>query len=83
MFEDKVTISNPGPRMLEVTIEPWGGSHSVRPGQTLLVVGSAPEAGRLMVEDSLGVKSVWGWSGSTVRVLLDGRQIEHYTPAVP
>jgi len=81
--EDRVQVTNEGPSPLEVAIEPWGGSHWIKPGESLVVVGRGPSAGRLKVLDVDNVRTVWGWSGSTVWVYQDERLLEHYTPQVP
>jgi hypothetical protein len=83
MHEHTVRVANDGHVAEEVTIEPWGGSHWIQPGEALEVVGTGPEKGRLRLDDSQGIRSVWAWSGATVRVLQDGKLLEDYTPPAP
>ena len=61
-------LQNASKKKVQVHVEPWGDEYPLQPGEKLRVVGSGPAGGELEVSWTEDRVTVYGWSGSTVKV---------------
>lgn len=57
---------------LQFFLEPWGEQYRLVPGAQIVVIATADAEGELEVQLNSAQITVFGWVGSTVRVVQDG-----------
>lgn len=72
----KMPLRNRSPNALQVRLEPWGQTLLLPSGTTWELVARGPggESLELLREEDL--VTVYGWSGATLRVLHEGRDVD-------
>ena len=70
----RITVTNENDQAITLYLEPWAEEHVIEPDASLELVGSGPP-GEFAVAACQGGMTVYGWSGSTVRVLRNGVDI--------
>jgi hypothetical protein len=83
MHQDTQTITNPGPDVLPVCIEPWGMVHLLAPGASFRMVAASAQPGQLEVVESEGSVTVYSWAGSTLQLYQDDELVEDFSTVVP
>jgi hypothetical protein len=77
-IESRVRVVNSRTESSKLWIEPWGDEFDLMPGEVmdLLFQGPLPTDPEVSIDDA-GI-TVWGWTGSTVRVVKDGKEVRDY-----
>jgi hypothetical protein len=71
--ETRLRIHNQQRPPLRLTIEPWGDVHQVNSGEAVDIVASGPEGGILETVSTEDGLTVYGWPGSVVHLLREGK----------
>jgi hypothetical protein len=66
-------VTNPNGFAMEVHIEPWGWPLTVAPEAQIEVQMTGPADGKMEFEWTAQGLIIWGWKGSTFRVLQDSQ----------
>ena len=74
MRSERFRIQNPGEGPLDIILEPWGRQLTLSPLAEGEVVATGPDGGCLEIVERLGRVTIYGWPGSTVTVMLDGKE---------
>src|SRR5690349_9345047 len=69
-------IVNSSDASVDLVLEPWGEVHQMSPGAEFDIQVDGPEGHRLEVAYNTGSITVWGWPGSTMRLLQNGIELE-------
>ena len=68
-------------------LEPWGDVYEMAPGDQYLVIFTGPMPAEPEVDLTDDAITVYGWTGSMVRVVKDGEEVVNYeglkVPAIP
>src|SRR5438309_8171451 len=56
-------------------IEPWGDAHPMPPGAVFVAIARGPRGGAPSVEIGEDCMTLYGWSGSVVRVFYQGDEL--------
>ena len=78
----RVTVINSKQQNLTFFLEPWGDEYEMRPEDRFVLLFYGPNPGDPEVVVSEDGVTVWGWTGSTVRVIKNDTEIVHYAGAV-
>ena len=70
-----VTFKNDRTTPLTFVLEPWGEEYTMPPQSEVRVEFSGPEAHWPLIEWGEDIITVYGWSGSTARVFMDGQEL--------
>ncbi len=73
MPQQALTLTAPADGALDLWFEPWAEGLAVPAGSVVELHANSRVAGRLQVEEVGGRTVVFGWGGSTLRVILDGK----------
>jgi len=65
-------VTNSRSDEVQFRLEPWGELYAMAPGSAFQVIFTAPTPGLMEVEVGDDHVTVYGWVGSTVRLLHDG-----------
>jgi hypothetical protein len=78
LMKSRVTVANTRAESSKLWLEPWGAEYDLAAGEhvELLFLGPAPSDPEVSIDDT-GI-TVWGWTGSTVRVVKDGKTISSH-----
>ena len=74
MYRDIRTITNGGTEPLVVWLEPWVEEVQIAPGMSAVFIGESGLPGELEVLES-SRPCVFGWSGSSMRVEVNGEVV--------
>ena len=66
-------VRNPGGSLLAVILEPWADRFELKPKETVDIVFVGPENGQTEILPYPDELAIYGWDGSEVVVLKDGR----------
>lgn len=83
MYNHIVRLTAPSDRMLHLWIEPWAQGLAFPANTTVELHGTSPLPGELELDESEECTAVYGWAGSTLRLLVDGEVVESFNQAVP
>ena len=68
-------LNNNSADRLAVCVEPWCEHYSLLPAATLDVIAKGPEDALLEVDWEPARLTIYGWPGSVVAVLKDGKEL--------
>lgn len=68
MFESQEILRNDTSEPVTVWIEPWGWELAIPPNSSFKVVAVSPIEGQLEVVTDDATVTVYGWSGSTMKI---------------
>jgi hypothetical protein len=71
----RLKLVNPRGLVFELLLEPWGETFPMPAGATFDIVAEGPADGELEITVEEACITVWGWTGSTVRLFHDGREL--------
>src|SRR5690348_2251714 len=83
MHERTITLHAPADRVLHLWFEPWAHGLAFPAGSVVELVATSQESGELELDATPERTAVYGWPGSTLRVLVDGQVVEHFSTPVP
>ncbi len=72
---DRFRIHNGQPGPINLLVEPWGDVHQMDSGDALEIVAIGPADGSLDCEITGNGFTIFGWAGSVVKILRDGKEI--------
>ncbi len=80
-----MTVRNSRDREIGFVLEPWGEVYALQPGDVLQLEFDGPSDGEPEVDVEEEAITVWGWSGSTVELRLNGQALspDYRRPRVP
>ena len=85
--ETSLRVINSQAHDISFVLEPWGDVYEMGPGDQYVVVFSGPAPAEPEVDLTDNSITVYGWTGSMVRVLKDGEEVVNYeglrVPAIP
>ena len=73
MPQQALTLNAPADRALQLWFEPWAEGLTLPAGSAVELHANSRVAGQLQVEEVGERTVVFGWGGSTLRVMMDGR----------
>lgn len=76
-------VTNSSSETKTLNLEPWGEQYRLGPNESIDLRADGPAGGRLEMETLDRDVTVWGWSGSTVRVSRDGKEVESGAAKLP
>ncbi len=86
----RIRIQNRFSHHITLSVEPWGSTFPMEPGEVFDVVAQGPVGGVLELVVRTDYIAIWGWSGSLVTVYRDGERLDRpddrpqpRVPAVP
>lgn len=72
----RVRLNNERTKTCTFAVEPWGDTYEMKPGESFDVVASGPaENCQLEIDQSDESVVVYGWSGSTVSIFHDDKEL--------
>ncbi len=71
----KWSFTNQRPYTIDFVMEPWGDIFEMPPGKTYQVIAEGPKFGKLEKRISARRVTVYGWPGSSLKVMSDGVDI--------
>ena len=74
-YECSISISNRSNGPLTLHLEPWGEQFSMPVSSTFQVKAEATEQGEMEIQYEEHAILVWGWTGSILTVLLNGKEL--------
>lgn len=74
-WRETLEVANADAAPLVLFLEPWAEPFVIPPHSAIEVVAYAPSEGRLEVDNRDNQVTIWGWTGSSVHVLQDGREL--------
>ena len=83
MYEHIVRIEAQQDCDLNLWLEPWAFSFLIPAGKTVVLHAVSPVSGEIEIEVSERCTTAYSWSGSTLKVLIDGEVIEAIDIPVP
>jgi hypothetical protein len=83
MYENVVTLQVPSDRMLYVWFEPWAEGLGFPPGMVIELQASSLLEGKLDLDTTEERTAVYGWPGSTLKVVANGELVHSFDQAVP
>ena len=78
----RITVTNEIEQAITLYLEPWAEAYVIEPNGSLGLIGSG-SPGHFEVAACKGGMTVYGWSGSTVRVLRDGVDVSEGSAKIP
>ena len=78
----RLTVTNEQDGAITLYLEPWAEEHVIAPNISLELIGSGPP-GQFEVAACRDGLTVYGWSGSTVRVFRDGVEVSVASGEIP
>ncbi len=78
----RITVTNEKEQAITLYLEPWAEEYVIEPNGSLGLIGSGPP-GQFEVAACKEGLTVYGWSGSTVRVLRDGVDVSEGSGEIP
>ena len=82
-----IRIRNGQSVAMEFVLEPWGDVYDMAPSEEYVVIFTGPVPAEPEVDLMDDSVTVYGWTGSMVRVVKDGKEIVNYeglkVPAIP
>jgi len=85
--ETRLRVINSKTHRVSFVLEPWGDVYDMEPADEYVVIFTGPvpaEPEVDLMDDSI---TVYGWTGSMVRVIKDGKEVVNYeglkVPATP
>jgi len=78
-----VRLHNNGADHLAVLVEPWCEQYSLPPAASFDLVAKGPERALLEIDSRPTEMTIYGWTGSVVRVFKDGKELLHEAPIGP
>ena len=83
MYEHVVALQAPGDRMLHLWFEPWAEGLGFPAGMAIELRASSLREGQLEIDRTDERTAVYGWPGSTLRVVVNGEVVHSFDQAVP
>ena len=83
MFEVVETLQAPPDQSLNLWFEPWAEGVTLSPGMAIELRASAPEEGRLQIDQQQHGIAVYGWPGCTLKVVVGGEVALNFIVPVP
>ena len=83
MHKHRTSIQAPADQPLHLWFEPWAEGVAFPPGSTVELWATSSTPGELEFEVSEDATAVYGWPGSTLRVLLKGSVVTSFDTPVP
>ncbi|MBV8500974.1 MAG: hypothetical protein JO006_04585 [Paucibacter sp.] len=83
MPKQSLALTAPADRALQLWFEPWAEDFTVPAGALVELHANSRVAGQLMFEEQEGRTVVYGWGGSTLRLMLDGRIVKSFDEPAP
>ena len=83
MYEHVVTLQVPVDRMLHLWFEPWAEGLGFPAGMTIELRASSLREGKLEIDTTDERTAVYGWPGSTLRILANGEVVHSFDQSVP
>jgi hypothetical protein len=83
MHEHVVRLRAPADRQLFLWFEPWAEGLAFPANMEIALHGISPLPGELELDETEERTAVYGWSGSTLRVIVDGEVVSAFDQAVP
>jgi hypothetical protein len=86
VFEDTKTLAAPPDSPLRLWIEPWADAREFPPGTVVTLRAQSPQEGRIEIVEAKDATWVYGWTGSTLEVLVGGNRVvlfDNPPPALP
>jgi len=77
LIRHRQQVRNPNEQLFVVVLEPWADRFELKAEETIDIVFVGPEAGQPEVLPYPGELTIYGWDGSEVVVLKDGRMAAH------
>lgn len=78
----QITVTNEQEQAITLYLEPWAEEYVIEPNGSLDLLGSGPP-GQFEVAACRGGLTVYGWSGSTVRVFRGGVDVSEGSGEIP
>ena len=75
----RFTYTNSTSAKVRVILEPWAEEFRVRPGQVVEVVVDADAPGCIELEQKTACFIIYGYTGSTVELFSDGKEMVPFT----
>ncbi len=83
-YEATVQIRNKSEREIEIAIEPWGDVFLLAKNKKVSIESRGPANGSPELEIQANKITYYGWVGSTVRFIQDGKEISAtHTTSLP
>ena len=80
----RVRLTNATGQPATLSVEPWGDGGDFPAETTIELLMSGPVEGALLeIQSEPGALTIWGWSGSTGRIMRGGQQIRRFAVPVP
>ena len=83
MHEQILQLEAPKSRTLHLWFEPWAEGFAFPAGTAIELRATSPVEGKLEIEASPERTAVYGWSESTLRVLVNGAEVLSFQQPVP
>ena len=83
MYEHRVTLSASTDQVLHLWIEPWAEGVAFAPGSTVELIATSSSPGQLELDETPEATAVYGWLGSTLKVLVNGQVVTSFDTPVP
>ena len=74
-YKSSISITNESNRPLTFHLEPWGEQTPMPVGSTLPVKAEAKEQGEMQIQYKENEILVWGWTGSVLTVMTNGKEV--------
>lgn len=71
----RLRIKNTSAEPVVFILEPWGNEYNMPPGTTFEVLATGPEGDELELQFAEHEITLYGWTGSIVRLFQDGIEI--------
>jgi hypothetical protein len=83
MHEHRLTLQAPANEALHLWIEPWAEGISFPPSSTIDLWALSDRPGELTLEGSSEATAVYGWPGSTLKILFGEHVVASFDTPVP
>ena len=80
---DRLDLANSSQRALTVRLEPWGEEFAIPQGGRFAVEAVGPEGGFLELQWGDDEVTIYGWSGSTVSVWSEEKEVTRSAGILP
>jgi hypothetical protein len=83
MHEQVLHLQAPNNRMLHLWFEPWAEGIAFPACTNVELHAASSYDGTLEVDETLERTAIYGWSGCTLRVIVEGKLIKSFDQSVP